>query len=222
VHTTTERDEPVKLTTHTQVTVDGVVQGNGAASDEDRRGGFERGGWAMGVFDDETLAFINQTYQSADAFLLGRRTYELFAGYWGAEERARVALRDPDNHQITAALNTKLKYVASTTLTEPRWANTTVLSGDVAAAIGELKAKPVGELQVHGSGTLIQWLLANDLVDELTLLVVPVVLGQGARLFPDAGPDIALDLIESRTDSKGVTIQVYRPAGRPQYAPATD
>jgi dihydrofolate reductase len=222
VNTTTERDEPVKLTTHTQVTVDGVVQGNGAASDEDRRGGFERGGWAMGVFDDETLAFINQTYQSADAFLFGRRTYELFAGYWGAEERARVALEDPDNHQITAALNTKPKYVASTTLTEPRWANTTVLSGDVAAAIGELKAKPGGELQVHGSGTLIKWLLANDLVDELTLLTVPVVLGQGARLFPDAGPDIALDLIESRTDSKGVTIQVYRPAGRPQYAPATD
>ena len=211
----------MRLTTMTQVTVDGVMQGNGAASDEDRRGGFERGGWAMGVFDDDTLALINQTYQRADAFLFGRRTYELFAGYWGAEKRARAALEDPDNHQITAALNTKPKYVASTTLTDPRWADTTVLSGDLAAAIGGLKAKPAGELQVHGSGTLIRWLLANDLVDEMTLLTVPVVLGQGARLFPDTGPDIALDLVDARTDSKGVTIQVYRPAGRPEYAPAT-
>jgi len=211
----------MRLTTMTQVTVDGVMQGNGGASDEDRRGGFERGGWAMGVFDDETMTLINQTYQRADAFLFGRRTYELFAGYWGAEERARAAAEDPGNHQITAALNTKPKYVASTTLTDPQWADTTVLVGDVAAAIGDLKAKPAGELQVHGSGTLIRWLLGNGLVDEITLLIVPVVLGQGARLFPEAGPDMALDLVDSRADSKGVTIQVYRPAGRPQYAPAT-
>ena len=114
-------------------------------------------------------------------------------------------------------MNTKPKYLVSNTLTEPRWANTTVLSGDVAPAIGELKPKPGGELQVHGSGALIRWLLDNDLVDEITLLTVPVVLGQGMRLFPDAGPDIALDLVESRADSKGVTIQVYRPAGRPRY-----
>ena len=93
-----------------------------------------------------------------------------------------------------------------------------VLSGDLAAAIGRLKAKPGGELQVHGSGTLIRWLLDNDLVDEITLLIVPVVLGQGTRLFPGTGPDMALDLVESRADSKGVMIQVYRPAGRPQYA----
>ena len=203
----------MKLTTMTQVTVDGVMQGNGAASDEDRRGGFERGGWAMGVFDDETMTLINQTYQRADAFLFGRRTYELFAGYWGA-------MKNPGS-PITDALNTKPKYVASNTLTDPEWADTTVLSGDVAAAIAELKAKPGGELQVHGSGTLVQWLLENDLVDELTLLTVPVVLGQGARLFPDTGPDIALDILDARTDSKGVTIQVYRPMGRPQYAPAT-
>jgi dihydrofolate reductase len=175
----------------------------------------------MGVFDNETMTFINQTYQRADAFLFGRRTYELFAGYWGAEERARAAAEDPGNHQITDALNTKPKYLVSTTLTDPQWANTTVLSGDLAAAIGELKAKPGGELQVHGSRALIRWLLENDLVDELTLLIVPVVLGQGTRLFPDAGPDLALDLVDSRADSKGVTIQVYRPNGRPQYKPAT-
>jgi dihydrofolate reductase len=92
-----------------------------------------------------------------------------------------------------------------------------VLTGDLATAIADLKAKPGGELQVHGSGTLTRWLLANDLVDEMTLIVVPVVLGQGARLFPDAGPDLALDLVESRVDSKGVATQVYRPAGRPRY-----
>jgi dihydrofolate reductase len=118
-------------------------------------------------------------------------------------------------------LNTKPKYIVSTTLTEARWANTTVLSCDLAAAIGELKAGPSGELQVHGSGALIRWLLENDLVDESILLIVPVVLGQGTRLFPEAGPDIALELVDSRADSKGVTIQVYRPAGRPQYAPTT-
>jgi dihydrofolate reductase len=201
----------MKLMTQTQVTVDGVMQGNGGASDEDRRSGFERGGWAMGVFDDETMTFINQTYQRADAFLFGRKTYELFAGYWGAIEEMRA-------HPIGVALNETPKYLASTTLTEPRWANTTVLSGDLAAAIGELKAKPGGELQVHGSGALIRWLLDNDLVDEINLLIVPVVLGQGTRLFPDAGPDIALDLVDSRADSKGVMIQVYRPNGRPQYA----
>ena len=96
---------------------------------------------------------------------------------------------DRGSHPIADALNTTPKYLASTTITDPQWADTTVFSGDLAAAIGELKAKPAGEVQVHGSGALIRWLLDHDLVDELQLLVVPVVLGQGARLFPDAGPD---------------------------------
>ena len=211
----------MKLMTQTQVTVDGVMQGNGGASDEDRRNGFERGGWAMGVADNETMTFINQTYQRADAFLFGRRTYELFAGYWGAEERARAAVEDPGNHQIAAALNAKPKYVASTTLTDPKWSDTTLLSGDLAAVIGELKAKPAGELQVHGSGALIRWLLDNDLVDEMILLVCPVVVGQGTRLFADAGPDVGLDLVETRSTPKGVTIQTYRVTGRPQYETAS-
>ncbi|MFC4122495.1 dihydrofolate reductase family protein [Nonomuraea zeae] len=202
----------MKLTTMTQVTIDGVMQGNGAASD-DRRNGFERGGWALGKGDDETRTFITQTYQRAEAFLFGRRTYELFAGSWGAIDQMRA-------HPIGVALNKAPKYVASATLTAPRWQETTVLGGDLAAAISELKARPGGELQVHGSGILIQWLLANDLVDEMILITVPVVVGQGARLFPDAGPDLALDLVESRVDAKGVSIQVYQPAGRPQYATA--
>ena len=207
----------MKLTTMTQLTIDGVMQGNGGASDEDRGNGFERGGWAMGKGDEDTTTFIKQTYQRADAFLFGRRTYELFAGSWGSWAEGDV----PGWELVTRALNTRPKYVASTTLTDPAWPGTTVLSEDLASAVAELKAKPGGELQVHGSGILTQWLLANDLVDELTLIVIPVVLGQGARLFPETGPDLALDLVESRVDSKGVTTQVYRPAGRPTYAPAS-
>jgi dihydrofolate reductase len=203
----------MKLTTITMVTVDGVMQGLGGA-DEDRRGGFERGGWVTPYADNESMTVLNQVYQRADAFLFGRRTYEIFAGSWGTWD-------DPGDSPIWTALNTRPKYVASTTLTEPRWANTTVLSGDVAAAVGELKAKPAGELQVHGSGGLIRWLLDNQLVDEITLLTVPVVVGQGTRLFPDTGPDAALDLVDSRSTPKGVTIQVYRPTGRPRYETAT-
>jgi dihydrofolate reductase len=115
-------------------------------------------------------------------------------------------------------LNTLPKYVASATLTDPSWANTTVLSGDVAAAVGALKATPGRELQVHGSGALFRWLLDQDLVDEMNLFIFPVVVGQGTRLFPDTGRDTALDLVESRVSPKGITIQVYRPVGRPQYS----
>jgi len=200
----------MKLTTVTHVSVDGVMQGLGGP-DEDRREGFERGGWALPLFEGEAATFLEQVYQRADAFLFGRRTYEIFASSWGAIAEMRA-------HPIGVALNETPKYVASTTLTDPQWADTTVLSGDVAAAIGELKAKPAGELQVHGSGALVRWLLDNQLVDEITLLTYPVVIGQGKRLFPDTGPDIALDLVESRAFPKGVTIQAYRPTGRPKYA----
>jgi dihydrofolate reductase len=203
----------MKLTTVTMVTVDGVMQGLGAP-DEDPSGGFERGGWVTPLFDTQAMTLLNQLYQRAHAFLFGRRTYQIFAGSWGTWD-------DPGDNPIWTALHTKPKYVASTTLTDPRWADTTVLSGDLAAAVAELKATPAGELQVHGSGALVRWLLAHQLVDELTLLVCPVVVGQGTRLFPDTGPDIALDLVDSRTTPKGVTIQVYRPTGRPQYATAT-
>jgi dihydrofolate reductase len=202
----------MRLTTMTQVTVDGVMQGNGHATEEERRDGFDRAGWAMGRFDGETSTFITETYQSADAFLFGRRTYQMFAETWGTIDDMRA-------HPIGVALNNTPKYVASTTLTDPPWAGTTVLSGDLAAAITDLKATSAGELQVHGSGALIRWLLENNLVDEITLLVVPVILGQGERLFPEAGRDAALELVSSRADSKGVTVQVYRPTGRPQYSP---
>jgi len=204
----------MKLTTTIQVSVDGVMQGNGGLHVEDRRLGFERGGWARPLFGGESMTYVNELYQRADAFLFGRRTYEIFAGSWGTWD-------DPGDSPIWTALHTKPKYVVSTTLTVPRWTNTTVLSGDVAAAVRELKAKPGRELQVQGSVALFRWLLDNQLVDEITLFTFPVVVGQGTRLFPDTGPDIALDLVDSRATPKGVTIQVYRPAGRPRYSTAT-
>lgn len=197
----------MKLITNTQISVDGVVQANGAAV-ENGNLVLERGGWARPHFDSEALRFIEDAYQRADAFLFGRRTYELFAGYWGVMELGSGPIAD--------ALNTRPKYVASTSLTDPQWADTTVLVGDLATAIGELKAKSGGELQVHGSGNLIRWLIANNLIDEMDLLIVPVVVGQGTRLFPDNGPDISLDLVESRAFPKGITLQVYKPNGRPE------
>jgi dihydrofolate reductase len=203
----------VKLTTITHVSVDGVMQGLGGA-DEDRSGGFERGGWALPLFDNEGAKFVGEVFERADAFLFGRRTYEIFARSWGT---GSWGANQGDN-PISLALNTQPKYVASTTLTDPQWADTTVLSGDVAAAVGELKAKPGSELQVHGSGNLVRWLFDNQLVDEITLLTYPLVVGQGTRLFPATGPDTALELVDSRATRSGVTIQVYRLAGRPQYA----
>ena len=200
----------MRLTTTAQVSVDGVMQGPGGP-EEDERGVFERGGWAH--FDNEAGTVMDEIYQRADAFLFGRRTYEVFAGSWGTWD-------DPGDSPIWTALHTRPKYVASTTPFDPGWANTTVLSGDV-ATIGDLKTEPGGELQVHGSGRLVRWLFDNQLVDEITLLTYPLVIGHGTRLFADTGPDAALELVESRSTPGGVIIQVYRLTGRPRYATAT-
>jgi dihydrofolate reductase len=198
----------VKLTATVQVSVDGVMQASGGP-EEDENGLFERGGWAH--FDNEAGAVMDEIFTRADAFLFGRLTYEIFAGSWGTWD-------DPGDSPIWTALNTKPKYVVSTTLTTPRWTNTTVLSSEVATAVRELKARPGRELQVHGSGELIRWLLDNDLVDEMNLFTFPVVVGQGIRLFPDTGRDRALELVGSQSTPTGITIETYRPAGRPQYA----
>src|SRR5215204_7568092 len=131
----------MRLTTTTNVSVDGVMQGLGGP-DEDRSGGFDRGGWAIPLVDTEAGDYLNEIYGGAAAFLFGRRTYEIFAGSWGA-------IPEMSTSPIGAALNSRPKYVVSTSLTGPQWADTTVLSSDVAAAIGKLKAKPAGELQVH-------------------------------------------------------------------------
>src|SRR3954470_23145598 len=196
----------MRLTTTVQISVDGVMQGPGGP-EEDEHGVFERGGWAH--FDNEAGTVMDEIYQRADAFLFGRRTYEHFADTWGTWD-------DPGDSPIWTALNTKPKYVASTTLTDRRWTNTTILSSDVVTAVRELKAKPGRELQVHGSGALIRWLLDNDLVDEMTLFTFPVVIGQGTRLFTDPGRDRALRLIESRATPSGVITQFYQFAGHPQ------
>jgi dihydrofolate reductase len=196
----------MKLTTLTQLTLDGVTQANGGASDEDRAGGFDRGGWALGAGDDSTRQRITESYERADAFLFGRRTYDLFLSSWGTSS-------EHQSHPIGVALNTKPKFVASTTLTNPEWAGTSVLGDDLLASITELKASADGDLVVPGSSRLIQWLLQNDLVDEMELMTVPVVLGQGERLFGDTNRKIPMELIDFSMDSKGVTIQTFRPAG---------
>jgi dihydrofolate reductase len=198
----------VQLTVTTFLSVDGVYQGPGGP-DEDRRDGFDRGGWLVPHFDEATGQFMDEVFREVDAFLLGRRTYEIFAASW-------PNATDP-NDAVAKSLNTLPKYVASTTLEDPQWANSTVLKGDLASAVRELKERDGRELQVHGSGKLVQFLLANDLVDRLNLLVFPVIVGAGRRLFPDSGIATGLALEESRTTPSGVAISVYRPSGRPEF-----
>jgi dihydrofolate reductase len=201
------KGQTMRLTITTSVSVDGVMQGLGGP-EEDRRDGFVRGGWALPLFDAEVEELLGRVYQRADAFLFGRWTFEVFAGSWGKA--------DPGSGLIADALHSRPKYVVSTTLAEPGWAGTTVLP-DV-EAIRALKDAPGGELQVNGSLSVARWLLDNQLADEITLFTYPVVLGQGLRLFPADGEDAALELVESRAAANGVTMQVYRPAGRPRYA----
>ena len=196
----------MKLSATMMLSLDGVYQGPGGP-DEDRRGGFDRGGWVAPFFDEEGGQFVTSVFERADALLLGRKTWEIFEGYWPHHDEG-----DPVSHGI----NVLPKYVPSTTLKDPGW-NTHVISGDVEAAVRELKAKPGRELQVHGSGELLRWLLERDLVDELNLEVCPVVVGDGRRLFPEQGQTHVLALVESRTTPSGMTLQTYRPAGRATF-----
>ena len=198
----------MQLTVTTFLSVDGVYQGPGGP-EEDRRDGFDRGGWLGPHFDEATGQFIDEIFREVDAFLIGRRTYEIFAASW-------PNATDP-NDMVAKSLNTLPKYVASSTLHDPQWANTTVLEGDLVSAVQQLKERDGRELQVHGSGRLVQLLLANDLVDRLNLLVFPVIVGAGRRLFPDSGIATGLTLEESRTTPSGVAISVYRPVGRPEF-----
>lgn len=198
----------MKLTVTTFISVDGVMQGPGGP-EEDRRDGFTRGGWLVPHFDEDSGQFMSEVFDQVDAFLLGRHTYDIFAAYW-------PKVTDP-NDPIAGPLNTLPKYVASNTLTEPEWGPVAVLSGDVPAAVAELKRQPGRELQVHGSGELVRTLYEHDLVDEHRLLVFPVVVGAGRRLFPDRGIATGLTLAESRNTDSGVSIQIYRPTGRPEF-----
>ena len=198
----------MQLTSTMFLSVDGVYQGPGGPT-EDTSDGFDRGGWLVPHFDEVTGEFMNSVFENVDAFLLGRRTYDIFAASW-------PNATDP-NDPVATKLNTLPKYVASTTLHDPAWANTTVLEGDLVAAVNELKQRDGRELQVHGSGQLVRFLLDNDLLDRLNLLVFPVIVGAGRRLFPESGIATGLVLDESRTTPSGVTISVYRTAGRPEF-----
>jgi dihydrofolate reductase len=196
----------VRLTATAQVSLDGVMQGPGApVPGITEGGGFDRDGWAH--FDDEAGSAMDAIYARAAAFLFGRRTYEIFAASWGSWP-------DPGGSPIWSALHTKPKYVVSTTLTEPRWADTSVVATDVGAAIRELKERPGGELQVHASAALFQALIDEDLVDEMTLFTFPVIVGQGKRLFPEHGRTHDLELAHSKVTPTRIAIQTYRPRAR--------
>ena len=197
----------MKLTATEFVTLDGVYQGPGGPT-EDQRGGFERGGWQAPFGDEEVGPFIDLVYGRMDAMLLGRVTWDIWASYWPDHDSG-----DPVSHGI----NVLPKYVPSTTLKDPTWQNTHVIDGDVEAAVRELKAQPGRDLLLQGSGVLLRWLLERDLVDELNLIIYPVVLGDGLRLFPERGQSHRLSLLESKVTSSGAIIQTYRPAGRATF-----
>jgi dihydrofolate reductase len=204
-----------KLMVTTFVSVDGVMQAPGG-SDEDRDGGFEHGGWAVPHFDEHMMQLMTALTSRADALLLGRKTYDIFAATWPLAEAD-----DP----IGAKLNSIRKYVASRTLDSVSWQNSTLLTGDVTEAVGKLKQGEGGEIQVHGSGELIQTLVAGDLVDEFHLLVFPVLIGSGKRLFAAGTIPAGLKLVDTTTLSTGVLISTYARDGKLEYGamgPETD
>src|SRR6266567_2967912 len=194
----------MRLTLHTFLTLDGVMQAPGGP-DEDPDGHFEHGGWSFPYGDQDFAAAMTGWFAQADAFLLGRKTYEIFRGHW-----PRVT--DADD-PIASKLNALPKYVATTTLGSVDWHNSSLLRGDVAAEVAKLKARPGNELQVHGSGGLAQTLIDHDLIDEYRLLFFPVHLGSGKKLFRDGAKAAALRLTSATTTGAGVIIASYQPAG---------
>jgi dihydrofolate reductase len=198
----------MRLTLHTFLTLDGVVQAPGGP-DEDTDGGFTHGGWTVPFADEEFGSTMTEWFDRADAFLLGRRTYDIFSSYW-------PHVTDPDD-PIASKLNALPKYVASCSLTSIDWQHSELLAGNVVDAVAKLKEQPGDELQVHGSGGLAQTLIEHDLIDEYRLLVFPVHLGSGKKLFADGARPAALRLRSTATTNTGVIVASYEPAGPPQY-----
>jgi dihydrofolate reductase len=188
------------ITAILSTSLDGVIQGPGRP-DEDTRGGFDRGGWAVPYNDEVMAQRMGESMPSSGTMLFGRRTYEDFYGYWP---------RQTDN-PFTPYLNQATKYVVSSTLSEPLpWQNSILLPGDPAASVADLKSEPGPDLGIVGSGQLVRSLLAANLIDRFLLLIHPLVLGQGRRLFDERGPGIDFDLVDSVTTSKGVIIATYQ------------
>jgi dihydrofolate reductase len=191
-----------KIVVVESLTLDGVMQAPGGA-DEDVRGGFVHGGWAR-PYNDEVMAQEMGKGMGKTELLFGRRTYVNFYSFWPNQ---------PEPNPFTEVLNNTQKYVASTTLSEPLpWVNSTLLMGDAAEAVAALKEQPGKDIGVLGSGVLVQSLMRSNLIDEFTLLIHPLVLGSGRRLFPDGSPTGKLRLTDSVTTTTGVVIATYRPA----------
>jgi dihydrofolate reductase len=199
----------MRLTATTFVTIDGVMQGPGAPQ-EDPRNGFGLGGWLPPYFDDQIGDYMNEVFDKAYAFLLGRFTYEEMAGYW-------PSFTDDPANRVGIALNKLPKHVVTTTLTELTWNKSVPLTGDIAKQVAELKEQPGRDLQIHGSGSLVRSLMAHGLIDAYRLIIFPVVLGRGQRLFADGAPPSAFRLTDTRTTSRGVTMHTYEAAGEPTY-----
>ncbi len=193
-----------KLTVTTFVSLDGVMQAPGGPT-EDPSDGFTHGGWGIPHFDEPTGAVMCEIFSRAEAFLLGRRTYEIFAGYW-------PKVTAPDD-PVATALNRLPKHVATTTLRTLTWPGASLLGSDVPAAVRRLKAQCTGELQVHGSCGLLQTLWQHDLIDELTLLQFPAVLGSGRRLFGPGARPLGMKLLHTAASSSGIVISAYRRDG---------
>jgi dihydrofolate reductase len=193
-----------RLTVTAFVSLDGVMQAPGGPK-EDSSGGFKYGGWTAPYGSEEGFKSIVEWFSQAGSFLLGRKTYQIFANYW-------PKVTDPQ-HPIAGPLNSLPKYVASKTLKKVEWNNSKLLKGNLVAAIKKLKAEEGKDLQVHGSSGLLQTLLKAGLVDEFRLITYPVVLGKGKRLFGSGTMPCAMELADSKRSPNGVMLQVYRPVG---------
>jgi dihydrofolate reductase len=197
-----------KLVVGAFVTLDGVMQAPGGP-DEDRDGGFQHGGWLVPYFDEKFVEIMTEWTRRAGAFLLGRKTYEIFAGSW-------PNATDPAD-EIATALNTRPKFVASRTLDKVEWNNSILLKGEVAEAVSKLKAEEGGEIQVHGSCDLLQTLLRHDLIDTLRIWQFPVLLGAGKRLFGQGTIPRSFQLVETQLNTTGAVLHVYDRAGDLKY-----